>query len=537
MIVVIAAAVRFWGLDFGLPFALSRPDETAIAGPAVYCLLGDCRPPDFYYPSLFIYAMAALYGAYFLATTPLGWYADLQAFAASRLENLAPFFLIARGVSALFGTLTVYWVYLLGARAASRAVGLVGSGFLGLAVLHVRDSHFGTSDVTMTALVVLGVLRVLAWYEVPTLANAALAGGIVGLAGSVKYNGIGVGVTFVVAAAIRWWDAGRNSRTPAFGRMTLAAGAFGLALLVAFLGTTPYIVLDWDRFLRDVVQRGEGLSVSHAAVLPPGWLHHPLVSLPASLGWPVYLCGLAGAAAWLAADVRRAAIVFAFPIAYFAVTGSMLTVFARYVIPIVPFLALGAGWLVVTAVKAALPAATERKRAWATAALAGTLILPSAHDVWLMDAAFAREDTRVVAARYLSGVTRPGQTMFRTGGAYGQVPLDLTGLKVDVLEVGFDGRQGRFHGPSGNVVPDPDWLVLEYSPVSAYIDVPIAVERIAASRYRLLTRIKASDERPYRVYDLQDAFFCPLSGLDGVWRLGPNVSVYERLPDARAPRR
>jgi hypothetical protein len=33
-----------WGLGFGLPYAYSRPDETAIAGPAVQFLSGDLRP-------------------------------------------------------------------------------------------------------------------------------------------------------------------------------------------------------------------------------------------------------------------------------------------------------------------------------------------------------------------------------------------------------------------------------------------------------------------------------------------------------------
>ena len=533
-VLALAAVVRVWGLDFGLPLPHARPDEVAIAGPALKCLLGNCRPETFYYPSLFIYAVAALYGAYFVVVAPLGWYPDLQAFAASSQGDLAPFLLIVRGVSALMGTLTVYWVYQLGTRAAGRAVGLVAGGFLALGFLHVRDSHFATSDVTMTGLVVLGVLRVLAWHDAPSRRNAALAGAVVGLAASVKYNALGVAVAFVVAAACLVSDAGPAGRARALRQVAVAAGVFGLLLLVAFLGTTPYVVLDWPRFVRDVFERGEDLGTSHSVILPRGWWHHPVVSLPAAFGWPVYVCALAGAVGWMATSLRRAAMVLAFPVAYFVVAGSMLTVFARYVLPIVPFLALTAAWLVVTLSRWMLPTARAQARGLATAAVAGLLILPSARDVWHLDRAMSRDDTRVVAARSLARVARPGQRVHRSGGMSGRVPFDLHGLRVDLDDVGFDLAHRSFTYADGTAAPDPDWLVVQRSPLVVYSDVPLELDVVAATRYRLIETIKATDERDGRVYDQQDAFFCPLSGLDGVKRLGPNVFLYQRRTDVAA---
>ena len=73
--------LRFSGLSFGLPFAHSRPDETALAGPAVMCLIGQCAPIDFYYPSGFVYALTVVYLAMFVVLRARGTYADIASFA------------------------------------------------------------------------------------------------------------------------------------------------------------------------------------------------------------------------------------------------------------------------------------------------------------------------------------------------------------------------------------------------------------------------------------------------------------------------
>src|SRR4051812_32691567 len=196
-----AAAVRLWGLGFGLPYIVARPDETEVAGPAVGFLSGDLRPPFFEWPTLFTYTVALLYLAYFLVRKPFNGYASLHAFAESRRQSIAPFLYISRSLSAVMGVLTVWWVYAICRRLFDETVAIVAALFLALTFLHVRDSHFGVTDVAMTALVTLAVLVVLRWRETGGLLQAGFAGAIAGLAGSTKYNGLGAGLPFVAAAA------------------------------------------------------------------------------------------------------------------------------------------------------------------------------------------------------------------------------------------------------------------------------------------------------------------------------------------------
>jgi hypothetical protein len=166
------------------------------------------------------------------------------------------------------------------------------------------------------------------------------------------------------------------------------------------------------------------------------------------------------------------------------------------------------------------------------------LIAPSALDVLRFDRLLTREDTRVAAARALSTLVRDGQTLYHSGGTYGHVPFDLPDAPVPVREVAFDEVTGRFvtDGLEGGAAL-PDWLVIQRSPLVGYSHVPETIDHIAATRYRLVTSFDAFDERPGRVFDQQDAFFCPLSGLAGVARLGPNIFIHERLHEALAAHR
>ena len=54
------------------------------------------------------YLVALTYLAYVFVTRPFGGYATVAAFAESRRQDLAPFLYMSRGLSAVFGVLTVW---------------------------------------------------------------------------------------------------------------------------------------------------------------------------------------------------------------------------------------------------------------------------------------------------------------------------------------------------------------------------------------------------------------------------------------------
>jgi hypothetical protein len=73
----------------------------------------------------------------------------------------------------------------------------------------------------------------------------------------------------------------------------------------------------------------------------------------------------------------------------------------------------------------------------------------------------------------------------------------------------------------------PDWVLLQESPLPSTTQ-PI-VSSWLQSGYVEVQRFPAYDPTvTSNVYDLQDAFFVPFAGFDGVERPGPNFVLYRR---------
>jgi hypothetical protein len=524
LIVVFAAlAVRLWGLGFGLPFGYARPDETMIAGPAVGFLSGDFTPPDYRYPTFLMYVVAFVYAVYYVVSRPFTGVPTLAAFAESRYQSLGTFFYLARGLSALMGALTVWWIHAICRLVFDETVGVVAALFLAVSFLHVRDSHFGVTDITMTGLIVLAVLAIIRWQRARDTRGAAWAGLVGGLAMSTKYNGLGVCVPFAVAVAQHLVEAGRTFRAEV-RTSARAIVAFGAVFVIAFLVGSPYIVIEWHRFLNDVTIQGTATLQGHGIAMSRGWLYHARVTLPAALGWPIYVAGVTGMAGLLVTRFRQSAVLLAFPIAYYVVAGSGYAVFARYMIPVLPFLCIAAAWLAVVVVRTVAGAGAPWLQQLALAVVALGMAAPSARQVWLLDRLFARTDNRVVVARALANLIPPGSLVYHSGGRYGHVPFDLPREQLVLKECEYDEETGRF-------MPEdrpPDWIILQRSPLVLYSYVPPNLDRLVRRTYALAGVFSAGTPGPDRTYDQQDAFFLPLGHLEGIRRLGPDFEIYRR---------
>jgi hypothetical protein len=514
VILLVALAVRLWGLGFGLPYIIARPDETEIAGPAVGFLSGDLRPPFFEWPTLFTYTAAFFYVMYFLVTRPFTGYATLAAFAESRRQSIAPFLYITRALSAVTGVLTVWWVHSICRRLFDQTTAIVACLFLALAFLHVRDSHFGVTDVAMTALVTLTVLLILKWRQTGNFSDAALAGFVGGLAGSTKYNGLGVCMPFIVALVQRVGNDGVR-------RLALALMLFGATMALGFFGASPYILIDWPRFVHSISGVGAHLAEGHGLMLGRGWSYYARVILPAAVGWPMFLAGLAGLVVLMATRLRDAAVLFAFPIAYYVIAGRGYTVFARYVIPVLPFLCIAAAWFVVYSVGRVAKNAAPSVRDALVAAAAIAVVAPTALQTLALDRLLGTTDNRVLVGRALVDIVTNDTSFYQSGEKYGYVPTKIDGREIAHIR-NYNAATGQFE-PN-----EPDWILLQRSPLILYSGVPPRLEQLVRERYTLVQRFPAGGEQTDALYDQQDAFYLPLQGLSGITRPGPAFELYRK---------
>ena len=252
------------------------------------------------------------------------------------------------GITAVAGTATVFVVFRIARRLWDDTTGLVAALFVALAFLHVRDSHYGTTDVVMTFLLVLSVSFLINGHMTRRRWDFVVGGLAGGLAAATKYNALLLIVPLFASYLLNIVDARDAQERHIDMRLFL----YGIPFLMMFAIGVPFLALDLPRFLEDMKLLGQSMETgSRGLELSHGWLHHLEYSLRYGLGLPLLVSGVAGLLMLLAVERRAAVVVLlSFPIAYYLVAGSIRNLFFRYAIPLVPFLCLAAARLVTWAV-------------------------------------------------------------------------------------------------------------------------------------------------------------------------------------------
>jgi len=513
-ITAIAAALRFWGIAFGLPQTFTRPDEETIASVTGRLLRAGPNPEFFRYPTLFMYVMAAI---------------DRVRFGRVNVIDESSVYLSARIVAALLGTASIPLLFIAARRLTTTAAALFAAALCAVAFLHVRDSHFGVTDVPAAFMIVAAFTAIVVGpLERPTKRNVALAGLLCGLAASTKYNAGLILIALVVAA-------------PAVPLAIVGMASAGCG----FLAGTPYAIVARRQFAAELTAERSHLAGGHGIAAGIGWIDHATFSLRWGLGVWFLIAAIAGAVMFAARDRRRAVPVLAFPIAYYIVMGSGRSVFVRYMTPLVPFAGLFAGYAIdrlaaFAAARLSLgvgpgsdPMVGDRvvsgqnshvsrsevgprsdpKVVAIAAALLVAVGMDSARRSVALDRLLSQRDSRAIAADIVRDRYPGGASVYQTGAGYGHVMLQPAALY-----------------PEWSIEFGPRLVIVQTSRLEAYSGVPKETRDRLVMDYRLIGQVDVEDpaSRSAPVFDQQDAFFVPLSGFDRFVRPGPAIEIYER---------
>ncbi len=397
LVLGVAAVLRFWALGHGLPYSPSV-DEPEIAERALNMMRsGSLSPHPFYdYPTLYMYVQLAVYIARFLIGALNGAWNAVDAI------DVGAFYTWGRGVTALFGTATVFLVFQAGMRWGARHA-LLAAGLLAVMPLHVQSSHYILADVPATFFITLTLVLSLAAHERGTVAAFAWAGAAAGLAAATKYNG-GIALLMPLLACLMT-PRGRDPRLRcAFGIVAAAAAAFLIG--------APYTVLDLRTFLDGFARLAVHYKIGKPPVETPAltYVKHILIQF----GYPAAILAAAGFVLAVVRIVKgpgrvRWAVLLVMPIVQFYMISGQQIVFGRYLLPMVPMLCLLAATAVVSGVS--LLRRYEIPRAPRAALIAGLTAAALAYPAYSsinFDRLISRRDTARNAYDWIRENIPPG---------------------------------------------------------------------------------------------------------------------------------
>lgn len=342
LIFCFAFALRVYGLGFGLPY-LYHVDEPSYVVAAVR--LGNGIPNSHPYdPTGFGNILFAQYGVFYLIGRVTGLFGSIGDFVTWYETDQANFYLLARLTSAFLGTATVATVFILGSRIRSRLVGILAAAFLALCFLHVRNSHYGTPDIAVTFFVAASVTFCVLAVEERRLWFMLVGSAAGALAIATKWLAVPVIAPLILTAVLTKSDLGilKSQRINSFAlpiELLVFALAIGLGSFQIILNPMPYIGKLFVEYTRSQTAGYEGWYIDTS----PGWFFY-IKTLLSGFGAISLLLAIIGGAVYgksfLHKREMKIAILLTFPFLYFLIIVSANHFFARYILPLVPFLAI-----------------------------------------------------------------------------------------------------------------------------------------------------------------------------------------------------
>ncbi len=247
----------------------------------------------------------------------------------------------------LYSVITVVLLFSFFRRKSNGNIGFITSSlFLLSSLIWTRNLHLTIVDMPLTFMGFLACFicyMLFSHYNKLSLMHVALIGAMTGLTASMKYNG-GI-IAFALAVPII---------LNLFKNKTLlikAAIVYFLFSLMAFMFTNPFILTNFEKFSDAMIQIYGFKGGSHLGYTAEnGLFHHLFISLPDGFGLFPYIGGIFGLA-WFCfqseEDKEQKLSIILYPSLFLLLMGLSRLNFQRYVLPLIPFLSLGIGILVI----------------------------------------------------------------------------------------------------------------------------------------------------------------------------------------------
>ena len=343
-------------------------------------------------------------------------------------------YLTARLLAVLISCLTLYLVWLLGVRWFGELTGLFAVFIVAVAPLAIQLAHFYTVDGLFTLLVLAAVYSLLNALEKDNLRWFILAGLFIGLSGAVRMIGLAVGLLLLAGLVAR------DRQLKAV--LSLPLWMAGVAAVLSLLVLQPFLLTNWELIFQEgsPSDLGYSMKVARGELLKPWslWDVHTVPYLyqwshllPLGVGSPLTILFALGLFYGLGKLDLDKGLILLWICIYFAVIGGLHTKPIRYLLPLLPFLALLAADFCLWVLRSPR---FLRVRKLAIGASAAVLAYSALYGV-AFAGLYTQEDSRIQAARWIDrNITARSRIGVERGGFSMQRMIDSGKHHVRVIQ-------------------------------------------------------------------------------------------------------
>ena len=382
-ILFIAFLLRMIGIGFGLPH-IYHQDEPIIVNHALSIGAGGWNTHFFVIPPFTIYFFFIAQGVYFVVGKLIGIFQTSSDFALMFMRDPTSVYWIGRFLLGVcFGTTTVWALWVGSKRFFGERVAFWAALLLAITPLHVQHSHYIYADIPLTLVVTISYFVLLSILEAPLLLSYLRFGALMGWAASIKYTGLYfapmIGLAHMISQPKNWYK-------PSQVIKLILSGASCITVFFIF---APFSFLDWKNFWGQIRHQGGAGSFV-------GLTERAVYSIVGGSGVAFVSLGVLGLIVLAKNDMRKAWITAGLLLVYYGINVVFSQNFARYMLPLMPVLALLAAMALHR-----LGQLLEKKRGLMIAlltVLCAELLAPTVY----LDALFLGQDTRTECAQWFA---------------------------------------------------------------------------------------------------------------------------------------
>jgi len=543
IVLLIAFILRMIGINFGLPYKY-HIDEQFYVPWSLRLLNGEISMPAITHgPNFYLFNLAILDIFIYFILFIFGKVNSPNQFAHLYELDPSSVYLAARLFSVITGTLTVLIVYVIGKRIWNKEVGLFAAIVLGLSFLHIRQSHFAVPDVFLTFCISLSFLMIIHALETKTITAFSLAGFVAGISSGVKFTGGLIALSLIVATLTFGLTFPlRMNNKPTFWRwfklLLIVSTSFSLGFMISY----PVIILNPQTFIEDLkIQSQWALNGFPPWQLDefPAYIFYVKILIQ-FVGLAPFILGLLGVAYEIVWGSKISRFLFTFLVPYYFLIILSRYYFARFVLPMVPFLALFAGsfsFLIVENLKKSKYHIGRRMAtAWILPTLGIVIMIPSFLNSIKFDSQLIQTDTRTLAKQWIENNIPTGEKI--------AVDWPFHGPPLATLYESVPYSTNRFNvtvvGGTGLSDHSIDWYReqgYDYLIASSFIyNIPLIFSDKNEERkefyksldqeFSLVKKFSPSDDGEEMPF-IFDEIYGPAISLSKRERPGPNIKIFE----------